>query len=970
MQQKQLPRAVLSSFRECAAQRGDDTNIKIAARGDLGKNHTLQNTYLILTESALYFGSATVTHEWVGRGRKPVPLPEESVEFSSLSLSEIANPTIDNQVMGGLLRVTVAGEDRILCRFSGSCMQDMAELCRAMQDMTQPHPPKEGGRPPRPPRKGPPQEKVCPKCGMPYPDPQREFCPRCTEKRTVFMRVLAYFRPYRVQAALMILFIILAAICEAVLPYLSSSLFYDNVLGQDEAFAASLGLPGQFTTLLLLLVLTAALLKILDGVFGLIYGRISATLVPKVVYALKNTVYQSMQRLSVAFYTKQQTGGLMQRMGQDTREVFNFFVDVLPYAISNVFIFFFSAVIMFASNWKLALLSLCLLPPLFYLSYRLMPLLWRAHGARAKVRRKMQSHINDNLVGARVVKAFGQEEQEVSRFDTTNDRLCHAEIQLAYRNNINTVSFSFARELPTVLVWGFGAWMILNSAGSFKYGELLTFVNYLAMMQGPMNFMSSLTRMWSQSMSAAQRVFEIIDAPAEITEAANPVEKDIRGEITVNDVSFGYEPNQPVLEHISLDVIPGELLGILGGSGSGKSTLVNLISRLYDVDEGEILLDGVNVKDLSFASLRGAVAMVSQETYIFMGTIAENIAYAKPNATHEEILNAAAQAGAHGFICKLPDGYDTIIGTGGHQLSGGERQRLSIARAILTDPEILVLDEATASVDTETERAIQTSLEQLSKGRTILSIAHRLSTLRDADRLLVLDHGKIAETGTHAELLEQQGVYYKLYELQTRALATRGFEGKEREEMEEAFSSKVLEEERKSAEEMIAIHPMTPENTVFTATEGGFVSMEYQPPEGEKRVYPRVSLHRCFPFSNPENDIAVCDPVKNNREIGLIHDLSDFPKEICELLKQQLELRYYHPIITKILTIKEEMGCSYWDVETKNGTAHFAVRMGGTHIYSIGANRYLIEDLDGNRFEIPDLTKMSSREQKLLDLFL
>lgn len=241
-------------------------------------------------------------------------------------------------------------------------------------------------------------------------------------------------------------------------------------------------------------------------------------------------------------------------------------------------------------------------------------------------------------------------------------------------------------------------------------------------------------------------------------------------------MTFGYEPHKPVLKDISFEVKAGEMLGIVGRSGAGKSTLVNLISRLYDPVEGYIKIDGIDVKKMGFKELRESIAMVSQETYIFMGTVAENIAYARPEATRKEIIEAAMQASAHDFICKMPQGYDTIIGSSGRTLSGGEKQRISIARAILANPRILILDEATSAVDTETEQAIQESLEKLVKGRTTLSIAHRLSTLRNADKLIVIDDGKITESGTHAELIEKKGTYYKLMQLQTKALAMRGLE--------------------------------------------------------------------------------------------------------------------------------------------------------------------------------------------------
>lgn len=279
-------------------------------------------------------------------------------------------------------------------------------------------------------------------------------------------------------------------------------------------------------------------------------------------------------------------------------------------------------------------------------------------------------------------------------------------------------------------------------------------------------------------MNSAQRIFEIIDSKPDVVESVNPTRVDtLRGDIRLDHVSFAYDPNKKVLKDISLHVRPGMMLGIVGKSGAGKSTLVNLITRLYDPTEGHIYLDGVDVRDMAFEDVRRNVAIVSQETYIFRGTIFENIAYGNPDATPQQVLDAAVAASAHDFICKLPDGYDTLVGSGGRSLSGGERQRISIARAILADPRILILDEATAAVDTETERNIQSSLSRLIVGRTTLSIAHRLSTLRDADELIVLEDGAITEQGDHMTLVRQKGAYFKLLQIQSKALAMRGLGG-------------------------------------------------------------------------------------------------------------------------------------------------------------------------------------------------
>lgn len=740
------------------------------AGADMDKDGELRSSYLLFSEESLVFAlhsrRESTADFGAGYAEKTIH-PKDLAEIYQWPLSELADPKILNQVVGGLLTIDIDGEETWICRFSSSRMREMRRFVDYLAHQLDPS------------RALPEDEKRedthCPKCGRPYPEHGRAVCPHCMEKGTIMARILAHFRDYRWRVAVMLLCIIASGVLNAIYPYLTGTLLYDKVLGRDEAFLTSFGLGGQVVLALGLLVVVMMGTKLLQQITGIVHGRMTAYIVPGVVSKIKSQVFSALQRLSIGFFTRRQTGSLMQRVNGDANQVMSFFIDGLPYLLFNVLTLLVATVIMFVMEWRLALVALFMLPPLFMVSYWLLPRLWHAHDRRSRQIRSMYSVLNDGIVGARVVKAFGQEKYEDQRFGKVNATVRDAEMNLVRYENAYSIAYILARDVPNLLVWCVGALLILFTPGhTFTYGQLLTFTGYLSLLQGPMEFFSHIFQWWAQSMNAAQRIFEIIDARPDVVEKSDAVDVKLKGNIELRQVNFSYEPNHPVLQDISFTVRAGEMLGIVGRSGAGKSTLVNLISRLYDTESGEILLDGHNIRDLSFASLRGSVAMVSQETYIFMGTISENIAYAKPNATREEIVRAAVAASAHGFICRLPDGYDTLIGAGGRQLSGGERQRLSIARAILADPQILILDEATASVDTETERAIQASLDQLIQGRTTISIAHRLSTLRSADHLVVLENGRLVESGRHEELVAQKGVYYKLLQLQSKALAMRG----------------------------------------------------------------------------------------------------------------------------------------------------------------------------------------------------
>ena len=755
-----------------------EKDIIFTAIADLDMEYRFADSIVALTKEKLIFAAypyrEKVEYQFGGYAgwqiqKDAILLEEPAIQI--FELSQIERLEVIREISTGVLMATIDGTDRYLCHFSNTRLETFLRICRLLEKM------KKGEEIQKEDLDVAKGKECCPKCGMIYPDQERKVCPKCMDKKSILLRVMSYFKPYKMILAIMVFCYLGTAALDLVWPYLSGTVLYDEVLAKNEAFLEMLHIPaGRFVTALVVLVITMILSKIAMQGLGILQGVLTARIAPEVIAKLKSQVFSSMGRLSISFYSRRQTGGLMTRVSDDAEEISSFFIDGIPYFFINVGRLVATCAIMFILNPLLALVSIIFMPVLVVMSYRMMPHLWHYYGKRHRANRRLNSQMNENFTGARVVKAFGQEEQEMTRFTKNNTRVRTAELDLVKYDNKFFALYCTVEDTISFLVWAIGGAMII-SGSNIEVGMLLTFSGYVGQLKWPLEFMSRIIRWYTNCMNSAQRMFEIIDAVPEVKEAAEPLRPEsLRGEIELKNVTFSYDAHKPILKDVSFHVRAGEVFGIVGRSGSGKSTLVNLISRLYDADEGEVLVDGVNVKQYGFRELRRNVAMVSQETYIFMGTVAENIAYARPDATREEIIRAAVQANAHDFICRMPEGYDTILGSSSRSLSGGEKQRISIARAILADPKILILDEATSAVDTETELAIQKSLERLEKGRTVLSIAHRLSTLRNATHLIVLDEGRITEAGTHEELLAKKGTFFKLSELQTKALAMRGIE--------------------------------------------------------------------------------------------------------------------------------------------------------------------------------------------------
>ena len=511
---------------------------------------------------------------------------------------------------------------------------------------------------------------------------------------------------------------------------------------------------------------------VISTLFSIFQQRLGAWLTFRIASNIRAHVYEHLHNLSIRFFDKRTTGTVISHITEDSERLQDFMLEGLSFLSVQLFLFFGIGSMLFLMNWQLACFVLIPIPIIVLGAgwfWKKVRSLWhRAYRRRSK----LFDVVNDSVSGIRVVRAFGQQKDEVNRFGHANidarDYETHAEMIWA----TYYPPLLLAIELGTFIVWYVGGLDIIT--GPMKLGTLFAFLGYLAMFYQPLRYVSPLINWASRSMTAAERLFEVIDSqPEQFDDGSLKAMPNITGEVKFHNMTFGYESHKPVLRDINLHVQPGEMIGLVGHSGAGKSTLINLICRFYTPDSGRLEIDGEDINQIDLKDLRRQIGVVLQDPYLFSGTIAENIAYAHPDASMEDIIAAAKAANAHEFIVKFPDGYDTEVGERGGSLSGGERQRVSIARAILHNPRILILDEATSSVDVETEKKIQQAIDRLVQNRTTFAIAHRLSTLRNADRLFVIEKGKGVECGSHEELMEKKGIYYKLVETQRETANVR-----------------------------------------------------------------------------------------------------------------------------------------------------------------------------------------------------
>ncbi|MCH5324016.1 MAG: ATP-binding cassette domain-containing protein [Eubacterium sp.] len=747
-----LTDAVASAF---AARAVDVDRLKYCVKADMDSEGCYYDVYVTYDEEKLYILSG---YDRLVKNRKTFDSAFDFKDYAEYDNADIERLYVDRyQYTCRLIAKMTDGRELPLGRFSSGFSEKFEQFCRRFECLKKNEEPDDSALDDK--------HLYCPKCQRKYPDPNRRFCPYCTKRSWIFKRLLGMFGDYKWQMGIILVMIGLSVALGLISPYFGTKLLYDDVLNANGS------LYGQILTV----IIAMGAFSLVSTIFSIVYGIVISCITPKVVHKLRTDIFTAMQRLSLSFFTNKQTGSLMGRVDRDSSDVYFFFTDIVPQCIANVIKILGLVVLMLMIN---PLVSVCMLAVAVFVL--MCEIIWmrgqrRNWRNRDIARRGVNSVLTDALNGHRVVKAFAREQQEIGRFGKRNDQLYIAD----YNRGRRSAQFFPVQQgvyaICNGLIYCLGVYLVLN--GQLEFGGLTLLISYFGVVWDPMFFFMYMGNDWSRCTDAAGRMFEILDSEPTVKEPEHPAEiaeGGLKGDIEFKGVTFEYEAGRPVLKNMSFKTEAGKFTGIVGKTGAGKSTMINLISRMYDVTSGEITIDGIPIKKIPFKALRESIGVVSQETYLFMGTIADNIRYARPDASMEEVIQAAKNANAHDFIMQLPDGYDTITGSGGISLSGGEKQRISIARALIQKPNILILDEATAAMDTATERKIQNAIDNLKQGRTIIAIAHRLSTLRDADMLNVIENGELKESGTHDELIRANGTYFELYKLQSMSLKSIG----------------------------------------------------------------------------------------------------------------------------------------------------------------------------------------------------
>ena len=678
---------------------------------------------------------------------KKVYVIESGSLLEELNISDIEKLTCEPRVGQGILVLKRKSRDyeEMFLRFSFKHVSRMAYIARAVEIV----------------REGSGEtlislerEKTCPGCGRPLRG--RLICPYCADvnqKNATHAGVLKKFvklcLSYRLYMLVIALTMLVVAAVELIRPKFQQ-VFIDRYLLTGKA---NLKVIAGFAACMLATTLVGV-------VAGVTKYWLCNTVGTRISLDMRHMLYRKVQMLSMSFVDERRAGAIINRISRDTKEVSGFMEEAFSGMLSCIFNMIAAIVVMLSINVKLTLISVIFVPVALGLSISFWKNVRRRFHMQWTKSDKLNSGLQDVLSGMRVVKSFGTEKEESEKFK----RLTGDFSKVQMKNEVFFAIFypilTFTMSMGIYAITLYGGLRVFD--GDLTIGQLTQLIAYAWILYGPLEWMTFLPRRITSLLTSLERIYDIMDEEPLIPQSENPVSHRITGKVEFKNVRFGYHSHSPVLEKISFTVKPGEMIGLVGASGTGKSTLINLIMRLYDVNAGKILVDDIDIREYKKDEYHAQLGIVLQENFLFAGTIYNNLKFAKPDATEEEIIRASKLANAHDFIMKTPDGYNTYVGEHGYNLSGGERQRLAIARAVLVNPRILILDEATSNLDTESEYLIQKAIERLRKNCTTFAIAHRLSTLKDADRLMVIDGHEIAEIGTHRELMERKGIYYRL----------------------------------------------------------------------------------------------------------------------------------------------------------------------------------------------------------------
>ncbi len=674
---------------------------------------------------------------------KRVLLLEEGNLTGNYGLEEWEEIKSEAGVGCGILYGQKKEEKILLGRFSAKHQVRYSYLFRGVQILKQ-------GRTER--VVSPEYEKSCPKCGRALPGISR--CPKCSGKKEGFLYTfLEIMKPHKKMLAVILLLMLGATVVTLVDPAIRSKLIDDVLLREEKDYgAAAVCLVGMLFMSFGIVVINAS------------KSYLCAKLGAKISEDMRQKLFNRIQMLSLSFINDRSPGELINRIMQDTVRVKDFVGNVFCNMFTVLILFVCVCIYMLVLNYKLAVLAFLFVPVSVIVAMSVRHRIRTGFHIQGMRSDKVAENLQDVVSGIAEVKSYGQENREAGRFEQNSEDLARIQKSNEVFFAIFFPTLTFLLGAGTYLITFFGGRETL--LGNMTPGKLMQFISYTSLLYQYVGWLTNTPRAMMNMVTSLERIGDVMNQEPSIQDGPDAVTHRVKGEIEFKNASFGYKSYEPVLEGINLKVERGEMIGFVGASGTGKSTMINLIMHLYEVDDGQLLVDGMDIKKIKLENYHSQIGVVLQENFLFSGTIINNIRFARPNATYEEVIRAAKMANAHDFICKTPDGYNTYVGEHGHNLSGGERQRIAIARAILCDPRVLILDEATASLDTESEYLIQQALNRLREGRTTFAIAHRLSTLKDADRLVVIDGHGIAELGSHEELMEKKGIYYGLVQAQ------------------------------------------------------------------------------------------------------------------------------------------------------------------------------------------------------------